>query len=179
VHSNQRERFEQLLDSECYACAWGYARRLSEQGGGTRHDAEDLLQEALAHAWRGLPGLRDAGRFKPWLFAIIRRRYLTRRSRQRPLQALDELPALPGPEADPLQRELLEALARLPEAPRELLSLFYLHGLSMQETAEVLGLAPGAVHMRLARARERLRHEFRPAAAAPSVECRETQGRLT
>lgn len=157
MQADQNERFERLLASEVYACAWGYARRLTLQAGGGRQDAEDLLQDALGLAWRALPGLRDELRFKAWLLAIIRRRHLSTRKSKRIEQPLDDLAPLPAPDADPQARDLLEALGRMPQGPRELLSLFYLHGLSMQETAQVLGLRPGAIHMRLARAREDLR----------------------
>lgn len=160
MHSNQRERFERLLDAETYACAWGYARRLTAQDGGCRQDAEDLLQEALAQAWRGLAGLREEPRFKPWLLAIIRRRYLTRRKRAKPVQPLDGNSALAMPEDNPELCELLDALACLPAAPRELLSLFYLHGLSIAEVALVAGASAAVVNMRLARAREKLRQTF-------------------
>jgi RNA polymerase sigma-70 factor (ECF subfamily) len=154
-----QERFERLVTGEAYACAWGYARRLTELDGGARQDAEDLLQEALAQAWRGLAGLRDEPRFKAWLLAIVRRRHLTRRRRRRP-EPLEAAPPWPAPAVDPQVQAMLEALARLPEGPRELLSLFYLHGLTMSETARVLGIAPRVVHMRLARARAALRREL-------------------
>src|SRR5688572_29359497 len=37
-------------------------------------DARDALQEAMTDAWRGLPGLRRADRFWPWLVAIAARK---------------------------------------------------------------------------------------------------------
>jgi RNA polymerase sigma-70 factor (ECF subfamily) len=166
-----QRRFERLLQGEAYACAWGYARRLTEFAGGARQDAEDLLQEALVQAWRGLAGLRDEARFKAWLLAIVRRRHLTRRQTRRPAQPLDETLPLPAPTVDPQVRDILEALSRLPQGPRELLSLFYLHGLTMSETAQVLGIAPRSVHMRLARAREALRRETARSTVIPRQEC--------
>jgi RNA polymerase sigma factor (sigma-70 family) len=180
MSEDPRMRFERLLEGTVYACAWGYARRLCEQAGGTRHDAEDLLQEALGYAWRGLPALRDEGSFKPWLLAIVRRRFLARRMRlAREREALaTALPTTSIPsDADPAMAEVLEALTRLPEGPRELLSLFYLHGLSMSETAQVLELAPRAVHMRLARARKLLRATLARDHAIPRQDCAAAQRR--
>ncbi len=37
---------------------------------GSIQDAEDAMQEALLRAWRGLPGLRDRGALRPWLYRI-------------------------------------------------------------------------------------------------------------
>jgi RNA polymerase sigma-70 factor, ECF subfamily len=153
-----KTRFERLYDGTAHARAWGYARRLVLEDGGSAADAEDLLQEALALAWRALPSLRDEGAFVGWLLAIVRRRYLTRRPRlRRERGQLVDVPELPAGEGDPRAQAALEALHRLPAGPRELLSLFYLHGLTAEETARALGLAPRAVRMRLLRARRLLR----------------------
>jgi RNA polymerase sigma-70 factor (ECF subfamily) len=43
-----------------------YCRRLL----GSAHDAEDAMQDAMLRAWRGLSGLKDRDRLRPWLFAI-------------------------------------------------------------------------------------------------------------
>ena len=37
---------------------------------GSRMDAEDITQEIFIQVVKSLPGLRDASRFKPWLFSI-------------------------------------------------------------------------------------------------------------
>jgi RNA polymerase sigma-70 factor (ECF subfamily) len=56
------------------------------------------------------------------------------------------------------QRQLVQlALARLPERDREVLVLRHLEQLSVEDTAAVLGIGPGAVKMRHVRALERLR----------------------
>jgi RNA polymerase sigma-70 factor (ECF subfamily) len=36
-----------------------------------RHRAEDAVQEALVHAWRELPHLRDLDRFDAWLHRLL------------------------------------------------------------------------------------------------------------
>jgi len=162
----RRERFKVLLTEEAYTVAWRYSQRLCLQAGGGRADAEDLLQEALTRAFLGLHTLRDESRFPGWLLAILRRQHLSR------LKARRGDPLLVGdPSADsgfaaayePQNAEAqlaLEALARLPDGPRELLALTCLDGLSPNEAAAVLGIAPRAVRMRLTRARKLLRAEY-------------------
>ncbi|MET0967843.1 MAG: sigma-70 family RNA polymerase sigma factor, partial [Tardiphaga sp.] len=64
-------------------------------------------------------------------------------------------------------RELLAALARLPEEQRSVLLLATVEGLSYAETADVLGVPVGTVMSRLSRARERLLREMDADAVAP------------
>jgi RNA polymerase sigma-70 factor (ECF subfamily) len=56
-------------------------------------------------------------------------------------------------------RELLEHLAELPEADREALELVDLSGLTPKEAALAMDVTPGALRVRLFRARARLRKE--------------------
>ena len=53
--------------------------------------------------------------------------------------------------------DLHEALRKLPEDQGLALELVFLNGLSVQETAEVLGIAPGTVKSRLFRAKAKMR----------------------
>jgi RNA polymerase sigma-70 factor (ECF subfamily) len=162
--------------------AWRYCQRLCLQAGGGRADAEDLLQEALTRAYLGLPSLRDESRFAGWLLAIVRRRHFTRLKARRadPLLVADvgaDRGFAASYEAHNVEAQLaLEALARLPDGPRELLALTCLDGLSPNEAAEVLGIAPRAVRMRLTRARKLLRAAYDPAISGAEQQC---SGRTT
>jgi RNA polymerase sigma-70 factor (ECF subfamily) len=157
-----RQLFERALTNEIYQAAWRYALRLS----GQRENAEDLLQESLAKAYLQFARLRDPAKFKGWLLSIVRTVSIDRHRRERarpPVTA--ELPSLAAAAADPLARDVAEALARLPQPQHELLSLFYLDGLSLKETGQVLGVKPRAVRQRLYRARQALRRRLDSAPA--------------
>lgn len=175
--SVQQRLFESLVTDQVYNAAWRVCRRLTA----SREDAEDLLQESLVHAYTRLGQLREQSRMRGWLISIVRTRHLEklRRDQSRP-QATQELPQLACAGEDPLCDTVAAALARLPEPQRELLSLFYLDGLSLKETGQVLGIRPQVVRQRLFRARQALRRRLdaTPAAAgrlAPrGGDCRET-----
>lgn len=158
-----RTQFEVALSEEVYASAWRYAWRLAAAGrGGCHQDAEDLLQEALTQAWRQFGQLRDVGQFKAWLLAIVRTRFLNRlRSSRRRPQADSDLPAdLASPqqlEANDQELAARAALAMLQPAERELLELFYLEQLSLEETGIALGVSARVVRQRLYRARQNMR----------------------
>jgi RNA polymerase sigma-70 factor (ECF subfamily) len=130
---------------------------------GSAADAEDAAQDGLVKAWRALPRFRSGEPFRPWLLRIVanearnRRRSAGRRLRL-VLRVADE-PTVA--DADPVDRRaLLDALGGLPEDARTVLACRFLLGLSEQETAAALDVAPGTVKSRTSRALDRLRELY-------------------
>src|SRR5438874_4707800 len=136
-------------------------------GGAT--EAEDAAQDGFVKAWRALGRFRAGAPFKPWLLRIVaneahnRRRSAGRRMHLaiRAAAAEPSGGAAPSPEASVLDAErrdeLLTAVNELPEDQRLVVSLRYFVGLSEEEVAEALAIAPGTVKSRTSRALERLR----------------------
>ncbi|MCC7479106.1 sigma-70 family RNA polymerase sigma factor [bacterium] len=157
MQTNPQPDFEQLLSEEVYQAAWGFCCRLSR----SREDAQDLLQEGLLRAWRSLSQLREPCLFKPWLFTLLRRLHLSRSRRaQLPLAESWLFRQSAGLERDQFSQRLAEAMGRLPQAQRELLSLAYLDGLSLEELGALLRISPQSASQRLYRAREALRRSY-------------------
>jgi len=101
-----------------------------------------------------------------WKIIDIQRRESRERERTLPLedmQADREDGAEDQAERWDLRLRAAELLRRLPEEERELILLRYAHGLTEQETADLLGLSRGAVAMRLKRLREKLRKQLEEA----------------
>jgi RNA polymerase sigma-70 factor, ECF subfamily len=128
--------------------------------------ADDVLQEALLHAFAHRDQLRVRSKFKSWLWTIVlneMRRFF--RGNQGAI-SLDEFPNIdpsdraPSPLARFEQIEKLEwlhaGLAKLCERDRTAIRLRDLDGLSIAETAEALAISKGAVKSTLFRARKRL-----------------------
>jgi RNA polymerase sigma-70 factor (ECF subfamily) len=141
---------------------------------GSAADAEDAAQTGFVKAWKALPRFRPGAPFRPWLLRIVaneahnRRRAASRRAELQ-LRATAAHPpgdAAPSPEGAALgrerQAELLEAVNRLDERDRDVLTCRYFLELSEQETADVLGVRRGTVKSRTARAIARLREEVAP-----------------
>jgi RNA polymerase sigma-70 factor (ECF subfamily) len=143
-------------------------------------DAEDAVQDALLSALTHVHQFRGQAKMSTWLTTIVinsARMKLRRRVTWVHL-ALDETdghPDLPledsvsdkrpGPEETFREREIAETLARatsrLSPTLRTTFQLRDIDGLSIRETADLLGVPTGTVKARLARARVRLREAMR------------------
>jgi RNA polymerase sigma-70 factor (ECF subfamily) len=184
-----------LLRAAAAGDAAAFATFLQAHQGATRrhlraftgHDeVEDALQEAFFAAWRAAGRFRGPGSARGWLFTIARNavRHQHRRRVHEPavlesLESLAErggwgaLPAAPDASEDGMDAALVtDALAHLPEAEREVLTLRELEGLSGEETAALLGISLAAMKSRLHRARLHLAALVRAAHATGRVATR-------
>jgi len=146
----------EALLREHFTAAAGFCRFLA----GSEEAAKELLAEAVALAAMRFRQLRDRGKFRPWLYAIIRNRWRNtykRRRRDAGMAELERLSASANPSREDYDHRLVDyALARLRPAERGAFVLFHLEDLSLKEAGAVLGVRPGAVKVRLHRARRRL-----------------------
>ncbi|HWS31581.1 MAG TPA: RNA polymerase sigma factor [Actinoplanes sp.] len=133
---------------------WRYVRAML----GDRSRADDVSQEVWARALRALPRLRQPERFAPWLLTIARRSVTANIAGGYDRNAPDEPPPTPDGAQMVLDRtQVSDGLAGVPLREREVLILFYLHDLPVDDCAEILGVPPGTVKSRLNRARRLLR----------------------
>lgn len=128
-------------------------------------DAEDVIQDSLMRALEKRAELREPGRLRAWLLAIVRTCWLnSRRGLRSKFEVLRDGQS-PGVEhglSGDLEREILDrsltddllmALEALPLEWREALWLREVEDLSYEEIAHVLDCPLGTVRSRLARAR--------------------------
>jgi RNA polymerase sigma-70 factor (ECF subfamily) len=148
---------------------------------GSLQDAEDLLQETLLAAWRGLEQFEGRSSLRTWLYTIATNRCLNAlRERERrpraaaaPRESYGEIPWLqpypdqllegiadsePGPEARYEAKEsvalaFVATLQQLPPRQRAVLVLRDVLGFHAEEAAEMLGSSRASVNSALARAR--------------------------
>lgn len=137
-----------------------YARALMRE----RSAADDLVQDCLERAISRWHQRRPNDDARAWIFTILHNLAMTRlrRSAQRPLHVgLDDaeaaaLSTAAAQEERLRYRDLLNALALLPDEQRTVLLLVSVEQLSYADAARVLDIPIGTVMSRLSRARERL-----------------------
>jgi RNA polymerase sigma-70 factor (sigma-E family) len=131
---------------------------------GDRTRAEDLVADALAAAWPKW----SAGRIDN-LVPYLRRAVVNLAAKERRHRLVvfrhEELvaPLAPSPGADEslwARVDLLRLLAALPPAQRVVVVLRYLEDMTEAEMATLLGVSPGTVKSRLARALEAMRSKL-------------------
>jgi RNA polymerase sigma-70 factor (ECF subfamily) len=173
----------------------GVARRLTRSDA----DAEDLVAETVARAWRAPDALECEQALRGWLFRILHNTFVSEYRRQcaRPEVAMPEeededgdvpfsifeqlhqpfLLWFSNPEqqfVDKLLREDIEhALAALPEHHRMVVLLADVEELNYAEVAQALGVPVGTVRSRLARARSALQKRLWHQAQTYGLRCGE------
>lgn len=141
---------------------------------GSWSEAEDLVQETMIRAFKGIESF-DGAHPRAWLLTIMRRAHINAHRRQRPFAAdphadLErQTPAFGAATAanpqdivvDRLMEDDIErALASLDQRFRSVILLVDVEQLSYQEAAEALGIPVGTVMSRLSRARSRMRKQL-------------------
>jgi RNA polymerase sigma-70 factor (ECF subfamily) len=189
VQDRTKESFQRLASAEL-AGLYSLARRLVRDG------AEDLVQEALLHAYRSFPTLKADAAAGPWLKSIlvnVFRDQLRRKARsvqELPVEQVEDFSLYrtlveqdPLPYSDTLHHDYLQAfskedvrevLMRLPEIYRAPLVLRYMDGFATKEIARMLDTPLGTVLARLHRGRKRFESEMWAYAQQTGLLLRET-----
>jgi RNA polymerase sigma-70 factor (ECF subfamily) len=128
------------------------------------HEADDLVQECLSRVLAQMRSWRPVRDLRAYLFAAMHNVFIdtTRKRRSRadhvPIEDVMATLSLPASQTRRLEvRDLLQALAVLPEQQREVVLLVGLEGMSYLEAASVLDVPIGTIMSRLSRGREALR----------------------
>jgi RNA polymerase sigma-70 factor (ECF subfamily) len=131
---------------------------------GRRDVAEDLMQETMLRAYRGLDTYRPEGKFRAWIFriAVNLARDWVRRQKQETVPVPDDVPPATEmpPDADAIARErarsVEQALARLSDADREVLLMRYYGQMTFKTIAQATDEPLGTVLARAHRALKKL-----------------------
>ncbi len=130
------------------------------------HDAEEVVQEALARAWRGRGSCRTPEAPLPWCLQITRNEAFRLIGRQRTwggLERLEDGPelederALQEPDRAASRVDVGRALRALTPNERLLITLRYGEGCSHPQIAEKLEIPEATARVRLHRAHKRLK----------------------
>ncbi len=134
---------------------------------GHSEDARDVMQEVAMALVKNIHRLREPEQFGPWAYTIVRNRsasFIKRTVREREIKTeaaaeAETTGAGAGP-TDTRSDDLTALIATLGPTDREVLSAYYVDGMSVAEIAACLALAPGTVKSRLHTARTHLKTAY-------------------
>jgi RNA polymerase sigma-70 factor (ECF subfamily) len=150
------------LHAQCFA----WARHCCRD---RRDEAEDVLQEVYVRVLDGRARFDGRSTLKTWVFGVIRRTAQERAQRHWLRSALLERWHRAEPEAEPApapERLLHEsestarlraAAGRLPRRQQQVLHLVFYQDLTVEESAELLGISVGSARTHFERGKRRLR----------------------
>jgi len=148
---------------------------------GNINDAMDVCQDAFLKAYRSLATLQEPRRFGPWLMRIVSNLSLNYRRDRQPMLSLktaeddpagvDEAAGVDrdtrrdggvaeGLISQELDREIADAINKLPEKQRLALVLFAIEGLPQKEVAEILECRVELVKWNVFQARKTLKEQL-------------------
>jgi len=176
IRDGEHEAFYQLIrpyERRVYAAAFAILRNEA--------DAEDCAQEAVLKAFKHIRQFRAEAKFSTWLIqiAVNEARMRRRRDRADLVEPIDkerneeggytprdfadwrEIPS-EVLERKEVREKLVEALGSLGQIYREVFVLRDMEQLSIEETANALGISTASVKTRLRRARLMLRDLLAP-----------------
>src|SRR5688500_11611956 len=128
-------------------------------------DAEDVLQEAFLDAFRSLPDFNYRSTFGAWLKKIVINKSINvLRKRRIDLVDIEQSNAFVVPEVESIDeneiqykvKEVKNAITRLPDGYRTVLSLYLLEGYDQEEIASILGITHTTVRTQYIRAKQKL-----------------------
>ena len=137
---------------------------------GSRHDAEDVVQDAFVKAIDRLEDCREPAKFVQWVMMIVRNRALSHRTYSKIRETSELVPEIAeaddSPFIDAARSELAEtlqaALATLSEVQREIVLLHDMDGWTHKDIAETLDITEVRSRQHLFVARKLLRERLGP-----------------
>lgn len=145
-----RDAFRTVLDTYSQPVYWQVRKMVLNHD-----DANDIVQNVFLKAWNNLHNFRGEAKLSTWLFKIAVNESINfinkEKQRLQLTEDADESFLMNNLEADEwfdgdrLQKDLLGAVARLPEKQRLVFNMRYFDDMKYEKISEILGTSVGAL----------------------------------
>ncbi len=150
VTQTREKAFEAILSKYQERLYWHIRRIVIDH-----EDANDVLQNSLIRAWKGLNGFRQDAQLYTWLYRIATNESLSflEQKKKKAAVSLEEVPewmseqikAEEGFDVNKLEWKLQLAIQQLPEKQKLVFNLRYFDEMPYEEMSRVLGTSVGAL----------------------------------
>lgn len=146
--ATKRKGFEQLVRKYTSTLYWQIRRMVV-----SHEDADDVLQNTLIKAWRGLDGFRGESKLSTWLYRIAINESLIFLQRKKGGVSLDSEESSIAEhlesdvyfDGDAIDVRLQQALATLPAKQRLVFNMKYFDDMKYEDMSEILKTSVGAL----------------------------------
>ena len=166
AHSGDKEAILELIE-RFYERVYAFLRRLTANDA----DAADLTQKTFTKVWPALPTFTGRSSLGSWIHGIAYHTYVDWCRGNHRAEARSEnwwaarISPEPGPDVTATLRDLsaklFAAVDGLPPEIRDTVHLHYYQELTLQETADAMGVASSTVKYRLRQALGELEKQFK------------------
>ena len=171
---NQIKQGDSEAIKKLYIDCFPYCANFLYKMGADTETAKELFSEAVSIFYEKLVAgftLNPNCAVKTYLCAIVKNKWLAKRKGNNRFEDLDEqyenLPDLSNEDLEEKnwkeekKKEMKEAIANMSPRCREVLTKFYIHGLSLDEIAEQLGITKAALKVTKTRCMNQLKEKFK------------------
>ena len=159
AQAGNRQSFAMLVERH-----YRFMFKVAWQWCGVREDAEDIAQEASMKLAQRIDAFRFESSFTTWLYRLVintAKDYYKSKNRcnlnEQPLfEDVVHASEEPSPEQKLEQKDVLKALAGLPEQLKETVVLVCWQGLSHKEAGDILDCPEGTISWRVHEARKKI-----------------------
>ncbi len=139
-------------------------------------DRQDIVQDVFISAYQNIQSFDTTQRFSPWIYRIAHNAFVNeiRKNERRPILPFDfdtviphvayEDPAESEREQKDMRTYLERGLGNISSKYREVLVLHYFEDMAYKDIADILQVPQGTVGIRLKRAKEALRAQYKESA---------------
>ena len=150
VTDTREKAFEAILSKYQERLYWHIRRLVIDHD-----DANDVLQNSLIRAWKGLNGFRQDAQLYTWLYRIATNESLSflEQKKKKAAVSLDEVPewmteqlrAEEGFDSNKMEWKLQIAIQQLPDKQKLVFNLRYFDEMPYEEMSRILGTSVGAL----------------------------------
>jgi len=139
----------------------GMVHHISAMYANSLEERDDLSQEIILQLWRSFRSFQDQSKFSTWLYRVALNTAISylRKSKKFQWTTLDKADGIAIDPIDNLDgdiRHLYQAINKLSKVDRAI-TMLYLEEYSYEEMAEILGITPINVGVRINRIKKRLK----------------------
>lgn len=125
--------------------------------GDDEEERKDLYQEIVSSAWSAFKRFRGDSKFSTWLYRVAINVAITSLKKKKKVSIVSDMPERHTPPETSSERELLHIILEQLNPVEKSIVMLMVESVKQEEIADILGISPGNIRVKIHRIREKLR----------------------